>query len=939
MDNKFQDKSDLFFYKTGDSYDIFSNVTDVGFTITLNGKTYHPRSSEAVFQGCKGLTTDTKNAEALINNQDTPGFWLNQQGKELKAQEENDDLLYDNLIPDQEDYYIKEWVMYEILQIKFSQNKELLKALLETGDRNIIENTFKQKKYNDKFWGDGWDQNGRNALGKILMQLRKQFQRELDKNKNGIRVRSGFSNELAKTLGHTSHVSNSQFNGEFITQEDLDNSASFITVQAYKDYLKKHSTTNKRINLKDVDNNPLNSIVETLENSRKGKNDFFISRKINDKDIKETENFLRVEVSVDPNSNEDIVEVQAIEYVYKEQTKQLEIQLDDENPSPNTYAMLAKSIAAILKKTPNTKIEIEDEVNLERDKDGTAKDPLIKALQQAGIDLKKNVTFLHPKNKNTTSFSDVEESENNTENTKNFSDKDFEDDIDEDIEEKEEEEEEDLEKFADRCMTTTGNITKDVTIENFEQFEPEIKRVNENILNITIMSNYQDFNISLEYDEKTNKTYVSVDPQFSQYTDKEVVQALGLIAHGKKIIVNVEKTGGELKYHSGIFEDTNGKQYATDNFIDQLIEMGIVAKNIQIESPNLMGKHLDSVSESIERLESESNTKNKSKHEQCLTTAGSGNNCLLHSIFGKKPSWNNRKSAPTVKTDDAEAIRKSMLTIALGICGNLEKLSLIDHNLLQAIRPVPLGTDKWERTFKNTQRNNMEQWENECLDNKRALNELIEKTTDLQELLAQLMSQGKKDKKLLPTTDQLATRYYLANSKELAEKKYKALREALRKPMTLSDHPAYLEAYWKAAMGTNNQLYAPYLACNISSLMTNHTVKIEFKGGGHISGTPSTKETREKVLKTLFPDKNDRENLEKEWEQFSRFMPEKKQAIIVRHNGGNHYEAVIQDPNRDKDIKHSSKFLSNSSDNDNNSDNENSDDSDDENKINLNFQN
>lgn len=57
--------------------------------------------------------------------------------------------------------------MYEGLKLKFTQNADLKKQLLETGDRELIEHTRK-----DKYWGDGGNGTGKNRLGILLMKLR-----------------------------------------------------------------------------------------------------------------------------------------------------------------------------------------------------------------------------------------------------------------------------------------------------------------------------------------------------------------------------------------------------------------------------------------------------------------------------------------------------------------------------------------------------------------------------------------------------------------------------------------------------------------------------------------------------------------------------------------------------------------------------------------------
>ena len=57
--------------------------------------------------------------------------------------------------------------MYEGLVLKFTQNKQLAKQLLETKDSKLVEHTK-----NDKFWADGGNGSGQNKLGILLMKIR-----------------------------------------------------------------------------------------------------------------------------------------------------------------------------------------------------------------------------------------------------------------------------------------------------------------------------------------------------------------------------------------------------------------------------------------------------------------------------------------------------------------------------------------------------------------------------------------------------------------------------------------------------------------------------------------------------------------------------------------------------------------------------------------------
>lgn len=62
---------------------------------------------------------------------------------------------------------VKENIMLEALQAKFSQHPQLRERLISTKSRHIAEHTK-----NDLYWGDGCDDSGLNRLGKLLMQVR-----------------------------------------------------------------------------------------------------------------------------------------------------------------------------------------------------------------------------------------------------------------------------------------------------------------------------------------------------------------------------------------------------------------------------------------------------------------------------------------------------------------------------------------------------------------------------------------------------------------------------------------------------------------------------------------------------------------------------------------------------------------------------------------------
>jgi ribA/ribD-fused uncharacterized protein len=64
----------------------------------------------------------------------------------------------------------RDGIMLQGLRAKFTQHADLRAVLLATGDALIIEHRAR-----DAYWGDGPDGRGKNRLGHLLMQLRKEL--------------------------------------------------------------------------------------------------------------------------------------------------------------------------------------------------------------------------------------------------------------------------------------------------------------------------------------------------------------------------------------------------------------------------------------------------------------------------------------------------------------------------------------------------------------------------------------------------------------------------------------------------------------------------------------------------------------------------------------------------------------------------------------------
>jgi ribA/ribD-fused uncharacterized protein len=67
--------------------------------------------------------------------------------------------------------------MKDVLKAKFS-NPVLEKKLLETGNSHLIENSK-----SDSFWGIGKKENGKNMLGKLLMEVRHEIMDNLSEER------------------------------------------------------------------------------------------------------------------------------------------------------------------------------------------------------------------------------------------------------------------------------------------------------------------------------------------------------------------------------------------------------------------------------------------------------------------------------------------------------------------------------------------------------------------------------------------------------------------------------------------------------------------------------------------------------------------------------------------------------------------------------------
>lgn len=143
------------FYKVNDMYGCFSNFSKYSFV--LDDKLWP--TSEIYFQSKKFEGTEH---EEIIRNMDN--------SLEASKYGRRRDL---PIRPDWDQ--VKDDIMRKAVYAKFSQNKILKEILLSTGSQEIVEETT-----NDDYWGCGSNKNGKNMLGKILMETREKLREDIN---------------------------------------------------------------------------------------------------------------------------------------------------------------------------------------------------------------------------------------------------------------------------------------------------------------------------------------------------------------------------------------------------------------------------------------------------------------------------------------------------------------------------------------------------------------------------------------------------------------------------------------------------------------------------------------------------------------------------------------------------------------------------------------
>lgn len=131
---------------------VFSNFSS--FVMEWKGKLWP--SSEYVYQSER--FADEKTKEKIRNMRSShEAFKFAQENKHLQVKNWDE---------------IKVGVMKDILREKVKQHPYVMKKLIQSGNKELIEDSWR-----DDFWGWGENKDGKNMLGKLWMEVREEVRR------------------------------------------------------------------------------------------------------------------------------------------------------------------------------------------------------------------------------------------------------------------------------------------------------------------------------------------------------------------------------------------------------------------------------------------------------------------------------------------------------------------------------------------------------------------------------------------------------------------------------------------------------------------------------------------------------------------------------------------------------------------------------------------
>lgn len=146
MPHKLDTESQVFFYEQ--EFYVLSNFS--AFRLRYDGKDFD--TAEAAYHYMK-FPMDEGIQEKIIRARSAHDAYKIAQVHKDERRKDWDD--------------VKVYIMRTILFEKVKQHQYVMQKLLETGDRELIEDSWR-----DDFWGWGPNKDGQNALGKLWMEVR-----------------------------------------------------------------------------------------------------------------------------------------------------------------------------------------------------------------------------------------------------------------------------------------------------------------------------------------------------------------------------------------------------------------------------------------------------------------------------------------------------------------------------------------------------------------------------------------------------------------------------------------------------------------------------------------------------------------------------------------------------------------------------------------------
>lgn len=151
VNHKLDTDTQVFFYEQ--DYYVLSNFS--AFMIMWSGEIFP--TSEHAYHWAKFPDDPLKQSSLRIASSAHLAFKMAERWKQYRR-------------PDWDE--IKVDMMRGILQAKVEQHEYVCRKLLATGDRELIEDSWR-----DPFWGWGENRDGQNMLGKLWMEIREKLRK------------------------------------------------------------------------------------------------------------------------------------------------------------------------------------------------------------------------------------------------------------------------------------------------------------------------------------------------------------------------------------------------------------------------------------------------------------------------------------------------------------------------------------------------------------------------------------------------------------------------------------------------------------------------------------------------------------------------------------------------------------------------------------------